>query len=398
MSGVKDYIIDIDKEQEEKAKEVKRSTPKVQFTLVLENNTDFVINRKTSRADKDLVFLVSQDLFYIKDNKTGDIKKLDEENCRKLIGQFQKDREKWVEFEKVTWTKNSNTDNLEMVIVSEDIRIGIREGFGSQPSYILSNLKPYLVQNKKLLKYYFEQFKTFKNMDLLTAVFYIEKHFNYNNAKFMIDIYAKDTRFKRGGYIDRMVQTLNLSDVDFDTNTFLTYITSGFYSQGIDTIDWNIISCYRDYLKMVKQMYGKVKDKYPKHLKTEHDKMVLKYNIWNKYKNEVKVFNITKEQRDLEYKGKSFSIVIPETSVDIIDEAVNQSNCVASYVNNILNGKTFVCFMRENSDLNGSYITIEVKDNKNIVQVKGYANREPIKEEMDFIKEWCKKRNLTLQV
>ena len=195
-----------------------------------------------------------------------------------------------------------------------------------------------------------------------------------------------------------MVHTLNLDDFEFDTNTFLDYITSGLYSQGIDCFDWSIISYYRDYLTMTKEMYGKIKNKYPKHLKTDHDKLVLKYNLWKKYKRDFAVFNITEEQRALEYKGKTFSIVIPETSVDIIDEAVNQSNCVASYIDNILKGNTFVCFMRENSDLTNSYITIEVKNRKDIVQVKGFANRNPIKEEMDFVKAWAKAKKLNLMV
>ena len=69
MSGVKDYIIDIEKQQEEVREAKQRATPKVEYTLVLENDMDFVIKRKSARSDKDLVFLVSQELFYIKDNK-----------------------------------------------------------------------------------------------------------------------------------------------------------------------------------------------------------------------------------------------------------------------------------------------------------------------------------------
>lgn len=398
MSGVKDYIIDIEKQQEEVKEAKQKVTPKVEYTLVLENDMDFVINRKSARSDKDLVFLVSQELFYIKDNKTNDIKKLDYENCKRMIGQFQKDRDKWIEFEKVTWTKNSFTDKLVEIIQNDQKRLGVKEGFGNQTLYTLERIAPFIGQNKKLLRYYFEQIKTFSNTDLLTAVFYIERNFNYNNAKYLIDLYANDTRFNRGGYIDRMVQILNMKFIEFDTNTFLDYITSGLYSQGIDCIDWSLISTYKDYLTMVKEMYGKVKEKYPKHLKTEHDKVVLKYNLWKKYKKDFEVFNITEEQRALEYKGRTFSIVIPETSVDIIDEAVNQCNCVASYIDNIVQGNTFVCFMRENSDLSNSYITIEIKHGKDIVQVKGFANRNPIKDEMDFVKAWAKAKKLTLQI
>lgn len=96
-------------------------------------------------------------------------------------------------------------------------------------------------------------------------------------------------------------------------------------------------------------------------------------------------------------KDRGYSIVIPETSVDIIDEAINQCNCVASYIDDILDCNTFICFMRENNNLNDSYITIEVK-NDTVVQLKGYANRNATIEELNFIKKWAKDKKLKLMI
>lgn len=53
---VKDFIIDLSKVKEPTATSKKAVAPKVNYSLVLENDMDFVIKRKTSKTDKDLVF------------------------------------------------------------------------------------------------------------------------------------------------------------------------------------------------------------------------------------------------------------------------------------------------------------------------------------------------------
>ena len=55
MANIKDYIIDIEKQQEQVKEAKQKSTPKVEYTLVLENDTDFIINRKSARSDVTLV-------------------------------------------------------------------------------------------------------------------------------------------------------------------------------------------------------------------------------------------------------------------------------------------------------------------------------------------------------
>ena len=83
---VKDFIIDLDeiKKDNEKKNPAKRNKSSVDYSLKLENDMDFVVNRKSSKQDKDLVFLVSQELFYIKDNKTSEITKLNEHNASEI--------------------------------------------------------------------------------------------------------------------------------------------------------------------------------------------------------------------------------------------------------------------------------------------------------------------------
>ena len=62
--SLKDYIIDLDNTQKK---------PAVVYEVVLENNTDFILRRQTQRVCRELVILVSQGLYYIRDCKTGAI-------------------------------------------------------------------------------------------------------------------------------------------------------------------------------------------------------------------------------------------------------------------------------------------------------------------------------------
>lgn len=382
---VKDFIIDLDKEVKIANKN------KIEYTLLLENDMDFVINRKSSKSNKDLVFLVSQDLYYIKDNKTEIITKLTKDNIKIQLSTFSRDMEKWIKFSKVSWTENSNTDRLYDLFISKNRKLFLKHGIVKYDTYRATEIADLLEQSPKLIKYCNSKIGL-ENYKLIDAIYYIMESTDYNNAKLFIDI-IEDLNLKET-YSGYLIEILTLMKYyKFDTNTFLKYITYGFYSQGILGYDNNIYINYKDYLNMSNSMYGKIKNKYPKALKTEHDKLSLKYNLYTEYKNDLTLFNVSKEYQDLKYKDSKYSIIIPETSADIIEEGVNQSNCVASYVEKVVEGKTLIVFMRDNNNLEESLVTIEVKEGV-VCQVKAYANTNTTAEQDKFISKWAKVKEL----
>ena len=74
--NIKELIAEGKSLQNKKAEEVIKPKKKTEITYetVLENDSDFVIERKTSTTDKMLVCILSQGLLYIKDVKTGELK------------------------------------------------------------------------------------------------------------------------------------------------------------------------------------------------------------------------------------------------------------------------------------------------------------------------------------
>ena len=59
--------------------------PAVVYEVVLENNTDFILRRQTQRVCRELVILVSQGLYYIRDCKTGAIDPVTNASLRSFL-------------------------------------------------------------------------------------------------------------------------------------------------------------------------------------------------------------------------------------------------------------------------------------------------------------------------
>jgi hypothetical protein len=81
--------------------------------------------------------------------------------------------------------------------------------------------------------------------------------------------------------------------------------------------------------------------------KTEFDNKKLRQN----YEAKAKAF---------EFTFGNYSVVIPKETKDIIDEGVNMHHCVGGYVNDVLNGRTFIVFVRRTDTPDKCYITAQV--------------------------------------
>lgn len=391
---VKDFIIDLEEiKKDGKNNTIKKNKNSVDYSLKLENDMDFVVNKKSSRLDKDLVFLVSQGLFYIKNNKTSEITKLNKLNVSRNIGSFVKDLSIPFEFQKAKWIKGLQ-DKEEMIeIVKNPDRVFIIQNNLESPNISKSDYTISLIKkNKKLFNLIYSTFNSFYGDSKVSSIYFVCDRFNYNNAEVFVKL-LKQTNMN-GYYLDSIVKFIETYNCD--TNTFLEYITTGFLRQGITSIDGYIFNTYQDYLNMEKEMYGKIKNKYPKALKTEHDIVARKHRYWSQYKDDLTCFDNNEKTKGWEYKNKKYCIVAPQCSADVLDEAIQQNNCVASYISRIAKGETNILFMRLTSSPEDSLVTIEVNKNNEVCQVYAYNNTLTSKEENKFIEQWAKDKGLTI--
>ena len=70
----------------------------------------------------------------------------------------------------------------------------------------------------------------------------------------------------------------------------------------------------------------------------------------------------------LTFEHGNLQVVIPTSPQDLIREGDRQRNCVGGYVNTVLEGRSYVVFVRHKDNLDKNYITCEVQTN-------GYINQ-----------------------
>ena len=204
---VKDFIIDLNeiKKDNEKKNPAKRNKSSVDYSLKLENDMDFVVNRKSNRQDKDLVFLVSQELFYIKDNKTSEITKLNEHNASRNISSFIRDLNEPIVFQKVKWMKKLWDKEGMVEVIKNPNRVFIIQNNLESPniskdSYTIDLIK----KNKKLFNLIFSTFNSFSRNSKVDSIYYVCDKFNYNNAELFVKL-LKQTNMN-GYYLDSIVK------------------------------------------------------------------------------------------------------------------------------------------------------------------------------------------------
>jgi hypothetical protein len=61
-----------------------------------------------------------------------------------------------------------------------------------------------------------------------------------------------------------------------------------------------------------------------------------------------------------EFEYGDFTVVIPTCGQDIVDEGKNMHHCVGSYVDRVIRGETFICFIRKKSAPDECYLTCQV--------------------------------------
>ena len=70
--------------------------------------------------------------------------------------------------------------------------------------------------------------------------------------------------------------------------------------------------------------------------------------------------NYAKHSKAFEFEYGNFTVVLPTTAQDLIDEGRNMHHCVGGYVNNIIEGSDYIVFIRRKDKPEQCYLTCEV--------------------------------------
>lgn len=153
---------------------------------------------------------------------------------------------------------------------------------------------------------------------------------------------------------------------------------------------------YVDYLECAKELkYDLTNTKYlkPKNFKLAHDMAFMKRDSIKNKSLYLAVKKQCKKYLKLSYENKNYSIVMPTKAEDIIQEGIDNKNCVGTYLGRIKKGNSIICFVRHTNDLSKSFYTLELDPKTlNIVQCRGFNNGKTSEEDkvQSFVKKWQK--------
>lgn len=418
--NIKDFINE-GKSLEVVVKEEQLSETKVRkdpiYETILENDSDFVLERKTEKTDKMLVCILSQGLLYFKNAKTGE---LSNTPTVKEVTNFIKECPQ----SKLPTKIKYNIRSSSYVTQLSDYFIWAMKNLQSAKELV--NKKVFINPTSYLLMDKVDKI-TSKQIDTLvyaSNLFDKIKNPNnwYSNEKGVSVLYNFITALDNVGVnkdkltynLDKLIQmkypfldfndrydymtwAIRIGNLEFNhfvdymqklnTREMLSIFSSTNYYTGFSLAE------YRDYLDMQTQMYGDIKEKYPDNWLTSLQIMKAKFNAWKELHKDERFLNNVSKLKYLEYSDKEYCIVIPTKASDVVDEGAHLGHCVGSYVNRIVNGETNILFMRKVNEPEESLVTLEFKNNT-LCQYKGYGDRPVTEEEDKFLTKWCKEKNI----
>lgn len=236
-----------------------------------------------------------------------------------------------------------------------------------------------------------------------SGINFIASKYGIEYAKKFVDefLISYATQIPREYYLNGL-----LDMAEFQPHRLIEYIMYDLPRQGYGVSGWinsmsDAITELTDTLRMQKILYGKIREKYPEYLSSLHVKLSNMLRVRQDIIDAEGFENAVTEMKKYEWKpdGSKWQIICPNNKEDMIDEANQQQNCLASYVSKVAEGTSKIYFLRSsNSDMKDkSIVTIETVDDR-VVQVKARNNREASKEHLDFIKMWAENKNLKVEV
>lgn len=177
-----------------------------------------------------------------------------------------------------------------------------------------------------------------------------------------------------------------IEEYGYTAKPLLLYIDQLKTFEALEDVRFVLTELY-DYANMMKTISPKF-DKYPRHFLTTHKIACRNYNRMKKEFSE----ELFKKRINKQYECSfgDYIFIYPDSTQDIKDEAASQNNCVASYIDKVIDGQCHIIFLRKKNKPDESLVTIEVKNN-HIVQARRRFNDDVTAEDRKAIDAFNKK-------
>lgn len=152
---------------------------------------------------------------------------------------------------------------------------------------------------------------------------------NYNYADGVYHYYS---------YFNKLID-----EYRYNPKALLLYIDTLKTFEAIEDM-YHLLGEIEDYARMMNTISPKF-DKYPRNFLTTHKIACRNYNRLKKEFSE-EIFR-TRINKDYECSFGDYQFIYPDSTQDIKDEASMQSNCVASYIDKVIDGNCHIMFLRK---------------------------------------------------
>lgn len=348
----------------------------VTWKCALVNYPDCVIERKTSTTTKQLVLMPSVNAYYIKDITHGTVDGLTQQGYTSFTASMSD-----IDMPEGFWVKTLKSgkvfyNQLSICLKNDIYRTMIKAKCAPPVDELELNWnKTELRSDWGYLSAYQAYPHIFKECwndeDLRPTVCesksafiqnLIEK-FGLNNTRdflqsWKISLFKKQPTMYNARYapFPTVFPAINMEYRAFKEYVLYKSVRMGY---GCDPMKfWQI---WQDTINMQELLYNKIKEKYPDNLPIYHNQLSYKC-ILNRQKIDQELFNKQSEQtQKYEMNIGDYTFIAPRVKEDFYDEATQQANCLASYVNMYTQGDCHILFMRKQNSLSTSVVTIELR-------------------------------------
>lgn len=204
------------------------------------------------------------------------------------------------------------------------------------------------------------------------------------------DIYViwnkEDIRWNNGEVEDYSLFNKLVNEYEYNAKDLWLYFDRIKTFEAIEDMDFLIRELY-DYASLMRELSPKY-DKYPKNFLTTHKIACRNYSRMKKEFSEELFRKRINKQYECSFGDYVF--IYPKSTQDIKDESVQMSNCVSSYIDDVINGDCHILFLRKKNKPEESLVTIEVRNNR-IVQARRRFNDDVTVEDQKAIDAFNKK-------
>ena len=152
----------------------------------------------------------------------------------------------------------------------------------------------------------------------------------------------------------------------------------------------DVVRELNDYANMMSALSPRY-EKYPRNFLTTHKIAARNYNrLKQEFPEELFVGIRDAHKERLQCSIGEYTFMYPRSTQEIKDEAVEQQNCLASYIQRVLDNKCHIVFMRKKDRPDKSLVTLEVCDGS-VAHAKGKYNRDTDSTEAEAIKKYDEK-------